>query len=332
MDFMERLYIEPTSACNLQCSMCFRNNWIDEKLGFMSEKVFDEILCSLNDMPTIKSVMFGGMGEPLLHKNIVAMVSCVAQKNIKAELLTNATMLNEEMARALIKAGLDMLWISVDGFDRSGYEKIHKGSEFDIIKKNIEYFNKIKGNCKMGLTFVVMQDNIDELIKVNDFADMMGFDMINLSYAIPCDPVKTIDSCYDTGFRIGKQKRVDFSEYHSRKTNHCPFIEEKNCFVKWNGEVVPCMQLLHSSYSYLYEEKRKIQAKSFGNVESESLAELWDGREYVDFRKRVREFDFPDCTICDGCDERLANESDCMYNTFPTCGACLWAQGVGRCP
>ena len=273
MDFIERLYIEPTSACNLKCSMCFRNNWIDEKLGFMSDEIFGGVLTALNDITTIKSVMFGGMGEPLLHKNIAAMLSLVKQKNIKTELLTNATMLNEKMAEELIETGLDMLWISVDGFDRSAYEKIHKGSEFDVIIKNIEYFNKIKGNCKTGLTFVIMQDNIDELIKVNGFADLMKFDMINLSYAVPCESVKDIDSCYDTGFCIGKQERVDFSEYHNRKTNYCPFIEEKNCFVKWNGEVVPCMQLLHSSYSYLYEEKRKIQSKSFGNIQNKNLLE-----------------------------------------------------------
>ncbi len=28
----------------------------------------------------------------------------------------------------------------------------------------------------------------------------------------------------------------------------------------------------------------------------------------------------------------LLNEEDCFGNTFPTCGGCLWAQGVIRCP
>jgi hypothetical protein len=27
-----------------------------------------------------------------------------------------------------------------------------------------------------------------------------------------------------------------------------------------------------------------------------------------------------------------ANEEDCFGNGFPTCGGCLWAQGVLQCP
>ena len=38
------------------------------------------------------------------------------------------------------------------------------------------------------------------------------------------------------------------------------------------------------------------------------------------------------CTFCGGCDCSLANEEDCFGNPFPTCGGCLWAQGIIRCP
>ncbi len=326
---IRKLYIEPTSACNLNCNMCFRHNWIDEKSGFMTDETFLNIL--EGDI-SIESVMFGGMGEPLLHKNITEMVRKFSDKNIKTELLTNATMLSCEMSEKLIEAGLNTLWVSVDGFDRDGYEKIHIGSRFDVIINNLGYFHKIKRKCETGLTYVVMKDNLDELKKINDFADDIGFDYVNLSYAVPSSPVKTEESCYDAGFKIGKQRRVDFGNYHPRKLNYCPFIEEYNCFVKWNGEVVPCMQLLHNSYTYFYEEKRRVMGKSFGNVNEKSLYEIWNDEEYSVFRDKVKCFEFPDCTICDGCDDRLENSQDCMYNKFPTCGACLWAQGVGKCP
>jgi len=244
---IEKLYIEPTSACNLNCSMCFRHNWIDERSGFMTDETFENIL--KGDI-LVKSVMFGGMGEPLLHKNISQMVRCFSKNGVKTELLTNATMLNCEMSKMLIDAGLNTLWVSVDGFDREGYEKIHIGSRFDTITENLKYFHKIKGNCESGITYVVMRDNLDEVRKINDFADDIGFDYINLSYAVPSSPLESDASCYDTGFLIGKQRRVDFDKAYPRKLNSCPFIEENNCFVKWNGEVAPCMQLLHSSYTF----------------------------------------------------------------------------------
>ena len=324
-----KLYIEPTSACNLNCSMCFRHNWIDEKSGFMTEETFENLF---KGEFSVKSVMFGGMGEPLLHKNIIEMVRRFSEKGIKTELLTNATMLNRELSEKLIEAGLNTLWVSVDGFSREEYEKIHIGSRFDLITENLKYFHKIKGSCESGLTYVVMRDNLEEVKKINDFADGIGFDYINLSYAVPSSPVEIENSCYDQGFKIGKQKRVDFDTFYPRKLNSCPFIEENNCFVKWNGEVVPCMQLLHSSYTYYYGEKREVMGKTFGNINEVSLNEVWNSEEYSSFRDKVRNFDFPDCTLCDGCDDRLKNRQDCMYNEFPTCGACLWAQGIGRCP
>lgn len=328
---IEKLYIEPTSACNLNCKMCFRHSWINEKIGFMADATFKHILEDISDTE-LKSVMFGGMGEPLLHKNIVGMVHSFSEQNIKTELLTNATLLTRECANELIEAGLDTLWISVDEFGREEYEKIHSGSRFDLIKQNIEYFNKIRKKCSMGLTFVIMQDNIDKLIKINEFADDLFFDYINLSYEVPSSPMGRYNSCYDTGFFAGIQARVDFSNFYLRKENYCPFIEENNSFIKWDGEVSPCMQLLHNSYSYLYEEKREILSKSFGNVNDIRLNDIWKCNEYISFRKRVHDFDFPDCTICDGCEDRLSNKTDCMYNIFPTCGACLWSQGIGRCP
>ena len=46
-------------------------------------------------------------------------------------------------------------------------------------------------------------------------------------------------------------------------------------FVKSNGDVCPCMQLLHSSYTYLFEERRKVVSCSFGNVSENLLGDIW---------------------------------------------------------
>jgi cholesterol oxidase len=38
------------------------------------------------------------------------------------------------------------------------------------------------------------------------------------------------------------------------------------------------------------------------------------------------------CTFCGGCDMSESNVEDCFGNEFPTCGGCLWSQGVVQCP
>jgi molybdenum cofactor biosynthesis enzyme MoaA len=47
------------------------------------------------------------------------------------------------MSERLISAGLDTLWISMDGFDREEYEKIRLGGRFQKIAENIKEFNRI---------------------------------------------------------------------------------------------------------------------------------------------------------------------------------------------
>lgn len=331
-DEIRKLYIEPTSACNLHCSMCFRHNWFDETVGSMSAAVVREVLELPTLLPSLESVMFSGMGEPLLHPALSTMIRAFAAQGIKTELLTNGTLLTAEKSAELLDSGLSGLWMSVDGFNRESYEKVHIGSQFDLISEHLATFDSLRGDCKLGFTFVITAESIGQLPKLNAFADRYHADAINLSYAVPCAPVTEENACYDAGYRIGKQERSDMQTSWKRQRDLCPFVSEGGCFLKWNGDVCPCMQLLHSSYSYFFEEKRKIIGKSYGNLTQCGLQEIWNSSDYAQFRQRVRDFEFSDCTICMGCEDRLENRTDCMYNPFPTCGACLWAQGIGRCP
>lgn len=329
---IEKLYIELTSACNLNCSMCFRHSWFDEKIGTMSDETLQSLFRSLPELAGLKSVMFSGMGEPLVHPHTAKIVEQFAKAGIRTELLTNATLLTRARAKALVDSGLDTLWVSVDGFERSSYEKVHIGSRFDLIMNNLENFNQLRGDCKLGITFVIMDSNLHEIDRINDFADRLGVDIINLSYEIPGEPQEDADSLCAGQYPVGKQKRVITQPGRELLRDYCPFVAENGCFVKWNGDVVPCMQLLHSSYTYLFAEKRKVHSKSFGNILHQPLQEIWESNDYASFRKRVLDFAFSDCTYCMGCEDRLENLTDCMYNSFPTCGACLWAQGIARCP
>lgn len=331
MDALKKLYVEPSSVCNLNCKMCFRSGWIDEKKELMSGKIWENVLFSIPQCKDIETVMFAGMGEPLTHPKIFDMVKDVSDLNVSVCLLTNGTMLDRFCTEKLIKNGLSMLWVSVDGFSKESYEKIQIGSRYDLIYNNLRYFSLNKEKCKLGITFVIMKENEAELCKINDFANRVGADEINLSFAIPSAPVKAEDTLYDSKILIGKMKRL-CKNSEKRKLNFCPFVEGGMAFIKSNGDVCPCMQLLHSSYTYLFEEKRMVMSHNFGNISENSLKYIWEGEQYAGFRKKVLDFEFPDCTLCDGCDDRLENKKDCMFNSFPTCGACLWAQGAARCP
>ena len=92
------------------------------------------------------------------------------------------------------------------------------------------------------------------------------------------------------------------------------------------------MPLMHDHDSYLDETPRHSRRYVIGNISEHNLDKLWEKPDYVNFRRHVQKFDFSPCTTCGGCELRETNEEDCFGNTFPTCGACLWAQSVIQCP
>lgn len=114
--------------------------------------------------------------------------------------------------------------------------------------------------------------------------------------------------------------------------NHCPFIAGGAGAISWDGSFSPCLPLLHSHTSYLTDYQRYSRRYVVGNVVDKSLNKLWNDREHLAFRERVRSFDFAPCTSCGGCELSKSNEEDCAGNHFPTCGGCLWAQGLIQCP
>jgi MoaA/NifB/PqqE/SkfB family radical SAM enzyme len=186
---LKKLYIEPTSKCNLSCTMCFRKTWFDESFSDMDLGAFDRIM---ETMPgSVETVFFGGMGEPLYHKDIAYMVKSAAAKRVKVELLTNGTLLTHEMSCRLLDAGLSVLWVSMDSFESDTYEKIRRNSNFSLVNHHIQKYNlertKRESRAELGIAFVAMKSNVRQLGMLGRFASMNHVGRINISNVIPTD-------------------------------------------------------------------------------------------------------------------------------------------------
>jgi len=142
------------------------------------------------------------------------------------------------------------------------------------------------------------------------------------------------DDTRETLYRVIRSWRI--TSYHKddvgESANYCPFIEGGSTAISWDSSVSPCLPLMHSHESYLHDRRRSSRRHVIGNIANQSLIDMWNNPDYVALRQRVQDFDFSPCTFCGGCDLSEANEEDCFGNDFPTCGGCLWAQGVIQCP
>jgi MoaA/NifB/PqqE/SkfB family radical SAM enzyme len=123
IDRLARIYVEPTNRCNLDCRTCMRHGW-EEPLGYMEFGLFEKIAADLDSFPGRPGVFFGGFGEPLGHPSIVEMVKAAKLIGSEVELISNGILLDEEMAGRLAKAGLDRLWVSIDGASPASYADV----------------------------------------------------------------------------------------------------------------------------------------------------------------------------------------------------------------
>ena len=373
---LSKVYIEPTNRCNLECRTCMRNVW-DEPLGEMSNATFARIVEGLGSFSPPPTVMFGGLGEPLFHPNIVEMVAQAKSLGATVELITNGTLLTKERSCQLIDAGLDRLWISLDGATPESYADVRLGAALPEVLANLKDFRQARWaksissflvdyhlKPQLGIVFVAMKRNIADLPAVLSLGSRLGGCRFLVTNVLPYTTEMSNEILYSRASNDGiymssywgislEIPRIDINAmtrevlHQAMLSGHplnfagadfgggsdrCPFVEKGAVAIRWDGEVSPCLPLLHDHKYFTNGYERSLQCYAVGNVAKQDLHHLWNLPEYLSLRERVQRFDFSPCTFCGGCELSEKNEEDCFGNTFPTCGGCLWAQGVIQCP
>ena len=365
---LAKVYIEPTNRCNITCVTCMRNIW-DEPLGKMAPETFEQILGGLKQITPRPLVFFGGIGEPLFHTKTIEMIERVREIGAPVEIITNGILLNAERSRRLIDAPIETLWISIDGAQPESYADVRLGAELPRVIENVQTFRSMRRHSfrpmpEIGINFVAMKRNIHDLPAVLKLALSLGARRFMASNVLPYDrsmqketlynaaliniaylpspwlprlniPKLDIDNTTREAFLGALQSgwNVTFAGNNLGGANDvCNFVESGSMAIGWDGSVAPCIPLLHSHTTYLRKRERLVRRHVIGKVSEHSLSDLWNDPGYVAYRKRVQSFAFAPCSFCGGCEMLDSNLEDCLGNTFPVCGGCLWAQALIQCP
>lgn len=383
---LAKVYVEPTSRCNLTCRTCIRNAW-EEPLGDMSEETFSRLLEGLKAFDPLPAVFFGGFGEPLAHSRILEMVAQVKAAGVpKVELITNGCLLSQEMSCRLIEAGLDTLWVSLDGIRPESYSDVRLGALLPQVLENLRGFKEVRRKIQLaslspaeqkrfeaglpgwhdswrlpepapvlGIVFVAMKRNVADLPGILDEGHKLGARQFVITNVLPYTPdlvpeilyedlllVTPLPTLWHHEIKLPPMDVTDLTRrplwraVHGRYettlarrdvsgvTRRCPFVEAGSMAVTWNGDVSPCLPLMHTHDEFHRGRKRQVTRDVMGTVTECSLGDIWTDALYVAFRRRVQEFDFAPCIACGGCPTRGFNEEGARTSppaAAPACGA-----------
>ena len=103
-----QFYVEPTNICNHDCIMCAPKSQRG-KPGYMKMETWRRIVDNLYINGYMPPTTMIGRGEPLLHKNIATMVDYGSRHDIPCFIITNGSLLDESMIKALLEIQDDKL-------------------------------------------------------------------------------------------------------------------------------------------------------------------------------------------------------------------------------
>lgn len=369
MDTLTKLYVEATTTCNLDCQMCVRRAW-HERVGRMPLSLFADLVEQLKALPAMPIVHFSGYGEPTHHPDFLEMVRLAKAAGARVEATTNGTLLDRAMAQALVDLQLDRLVVSVDGVSPAVYGDIRPPASLDQVVENLRWLQRYRvrrsgrhGKPRLALAFVAMRRNVGDLARLPALASQVGAWEVLVSNVVPHTAEMEAEVLYAgalraCAFRASRwvpdmslpkmdlagpvldalqevfTSRVSISLLDaslSARNDYCRFAQQGYAAVRWDGEVSPCLSLLHDHPEYIRGRRKQVTHLSMGNIRQQPLPAIWASEAFTAFRDRLRRFPFSPCTTCGGCERFPRNAEDCSGNTFPACGGCLWAQGFVQC-
>ena len=107
------------------------------------------------------------------------MVAAAKALGCPVELITNGILLTEQTSRQLIAAGLDRLWVSLDGARPESYADVRLGAALPVVLANVSRFSDSRPPLRprrpeIGVAFVAMRRNIADLPRLIGMSRGLG--------------------------------------------------------------------------------------------------------------------------------------------------------------
>lgn len=164
MNFPRDVIFELTYRCNLRCRHCYVTSTAGKKELSTNEvkTIFDQLV----ELWCFHLTLTGG--EPLLRKDILALIDYARRKGLYIHLFTNATLITPPVADKLSELQLTSVEISFHSLKKERFDWFaRKKGSYDRVRQAIELLQERK--VKLALKINITKINFDEIKQLKGF-------------------------------------------------------------------------------------------------------------------------------------------------------------------
>jgi sulfatase maturation enzyme AslB (radical SAM superfamily) len=259
--------IESTNLCNAKCVFCPRDE-MHRRQGVMDFELYRKVVDECAALG-ITHVRVHNYGEPFLDKTLVEKVRYAKSKGIaEVGMISNGSLITEELARGMIDAGLDAINISVDASGKEVFEATRLHLKYDDVIQNVRTLARLRNESgrthpKLILSFVRQNNSAEEANFIKEWSQV-------------ADKIHITD-LHNWAGTLNAKSDVKFPCYRLWLT----------FTVLWDGRVSMCCADFDGRHV-------------FGDLKSQTIAEVWNSPLYTAARRQHLESGGPE--ICRSCD------------------------------
>lgn len=186
------VHIDVTNTCNAACVTCWDHSpLLNEprpaswKRKRMPAERFYALLDELAALGSVEAVVVSGMGEPLTHPDIYAMLAAVKRHKWKLTLMTNLVAADIDR---LAPIGVDQVLVGVQGVTPATYMAFHPGWTEEHFFRMCRYLRALgRTSARVRHVQVIDRTTAAEVPDMVGFGASFGADRVNFKLASLAD-------------------------------------------------------------------------------------------------------------------------------------------------
>lgn len=303
------MVIDPHHKCNTNCTHC----WVHTpkvkhdkeflNLSFPMDR-FKNMIDNAAELK-VETIILQGDGEPLLHPNSLDMLKYASSKGLDVRFFTNGILLNEKIAREIVKIGVKEIYCSFPAGSPETYKTINpiqKMKTYHKVVKNLKKLMEIKKQAntqdpKVIVTHVIHTQNHHELVKmaqddVYEGVDAARFYLIRLDIMNKFlqlkpneyDIIKKQIPIVEKTLKKGNVEFVDnikfqLENYSNKDGSWCSDVFlEKGCTIGYFFNLVPAK----GDISFC------CHLRTVGDLKTDSYKKIWTSDKYNKWRYQAK--------------------------------------------